>query len=478
MRKILMRSAMPFAGVNNISDILINNLVGSNAGNLIYQDGVARVVMTNDCEITTIKTSRKFTEEEIEQYNSDYDLFLIPLANAFRTSFIKELEYITDLVRHLHIPCVVVGVGLQFNLNYNQQEKAFDSAVKEFVQAVLEKSSVIGLRGEITADYLSHLGFRPEKDFTVIGCPSMYTYGDALPSPRLTDLTPKSNIAVNYKADLPRQLYDYIYGQSLQFEHCTFVSQVIKEIGCLYLGRPYPQAEIERGTVPEDYPIHLSNERMLKKEMVGFLDTQSWKDYLGTKDFGFGSRIHGNIANILSGTPCYIFAGDSRVKELAEYHHIPHMSMDDIKEDTNVIDLYHKTDYGCLFDGHKERVTHYLDFLDQNGVEHLDRETLNTNNTPFDRFIQCRPKLGPIYALSTVGPDEMERRTTEYVNIYLEKEADLKDQLRQLNRQYKTESAQWRRKERSYEKELADIKCRKSYKAQVKYDAFRKKLRG
>ena len=48
----------------------------------------------------------------MERWNAEYDMFLIPLANAFRTTFKKELKMLTDLVERLTIPCVVVGVGL------------------------------------------------------------------------------------------------------------------------------------------------------------------------------------------------------------------------------------------------------------------------------------------------------------------------------------------------------------------------------
>ncbi len=36
VKKILMRSAMPFGEERNISEILIENLIGNNTGNLIF----------------------------------------------------------------------------------------------------------------------------------------------------------------------------------------------------------------------------------------------------------------------------------------------------------------------------------------------------------------------------------------------------------------------------------------------------------
>ena len=56
VKKILMRSAMPFGEERTISEILIENLIGNNTGNLIFQSSLARAVMTGDTEITTIRT--------------------------------------------------------------------------------------------------------------------------------------------------------------------------------------------------------------------------------------------------------------------------------------------------------------------------------------------------------------------------------------------------------------------------------------
>ena len=42
------------------------------------------------------------------------------------------------------------------------------------------RNNMIGLRGERTMEYVQHLGLIPEKDATVIGCPSMYAFGPEL----------------------------------------------------------------------------------------------------------------------------------------------------------------------------------------------------------------------------------------------------------------------------------------------------------
>ncbi|MCI4170884.1 polysaccharide pyruvyl transferase family protein, partial [Bacillus spizizenii] len=75
------------------------------------------------------------------------------------------------------LPVVVIGVGLRAPFAPKLNEGfPIDQDVKAFVSAVLERSNMIGVRVEITAKYLSRLGFREGIDHTVIGCPSMYAY--------------------------------------------------------------------------------------------------------------------------------------------------------------------------------------------------------------------------------------------------------------------------------------------------------------
>lgn len=474
MRKILMRSAMPVGEDKSISEILIHNLVGDNSGNLLFQNSVARIVMTEDTEITTIKVGRKFSEEEIERFNSEYEMFLIPLANALRNTFVDQFRYLTDLVERLTIPCVVIGIGIQRNLDSNIWDYLYDDAAADFLRAVLKKSSIIGIRGEITAEYLKRHGFVPEKDFTVIGCPSLYTYGDMLPELQMPDLTPESKVAVNFKTQLRPELYSFLRKESAKFEDCTFITQVVKEIKTLYVGYPHP--EVEKGNpIPADYPIHFTNELMMQNHMVGFLDQPSWLNYLGSRDFNFGSRIHGDIASLLAGTPCYIFASDWRVKELAEYHNIPHMSLFDIKEDTDIFDLYEKADYSMLTRGHKERVSHYLDFLDKNGVKRLDRDTLNSKNAPFDRVQQ--PVYGEIRPFPCVSLEEQERRIQEYFGVMDEKEQKLKDKFRDYRKETNAKLKENNARQKALQKELTEIKSSKFYKMKLKYDAIKNKFR-
>ena len=470
MKKILMRSAMPLDGGKNVSEILLHNLIGNNTGNLIFQTSVARTVMTEDVEITTIRTDRVYSDEQVEQWNAEYDLFLIPLANAFRITFMAELRILTDLVKRMKIPCVVVGVGMARKVNSRKWKFRYDDEAVAFTRAVLEKSPMVGLRGEITAEYLKRKGFVPEKDFTVIGCPSMYMYGDRLPELQKTELTPASKVTMNFKSTQILRLYRFLRAQGELFEHSVFVTQLLDEIQTLYVGEPFFDKELKK-TIPEDYPMHFTSPLMRENRIAGVVDIPSWFSYLRGQDFNFGSRIHGNIAAILSGTPCYIIAGDCRVKELAQYHHIPHITVNDVTEETSVFSLYEQADYGQLFVGHSERLSRYLDFLDKSGVPHISREAMSGRDTPFDRRFGSREGAGIIEPFPVVSPEEQERRLAEYFRAYRNIRQTQAEALETRNRR----AAALQEEVQALRRELAEIKSSRFYKMKNKYDAFRKR---
>jgi len=62
---------------------------------------------------------------------------------------------LTALVERLRIPVVVLGVGAQGTFDYDTRRlKSIESSVRAFTSAVLARSPSIGVRGELTQDYL------------------------------------------------------------------------------------------------------------------------------------------------------------------------------------------------------------------------------------------------------------------------------------------------------------------------------------
>ena len=364
--------------------------------------------MTEEVQLFPFSTEKSYSAAEIHRINETYDCLILPFANAFRISFIEDLKKVTDVVKKLKIPCIVVGVGAQARIGKRLENKELAEVVQAFMKAVLEKSAIVGLRGEFTADYLRQLGFREEKDFTVIGCPSMYLYGKDLPRRDVQELTPDSSVSTNAKISLSQKFHDFMYRSREAIPNYHYVPQVIEEIRRMYVNCPYREGFVKK--IPKHFPAAYDDPLYRQGKGISFVNVPSWLEYLSKKDFSFGSRIHGNIASILSGTPCYIIVSDLRIKELADYHHIPYMLEKDLKGNTSIFDLHSRADFSAIYQGHEKRFFHYLEFLSMNGLETIYDKNGNVKCCPFDGVINSTVFAPPLSAYVTLTKREQAKR--------------------------------------------------------------------
>jgi len=393
--------------------IIFENLIWENSGNMLFPYSIMRILMRKDTEITSVSINQFFSSRQIALWNEEYDFFVIPLANAFRDSFLMQLKYLTALIKKLTIPCIVIGVGIQADLSgIRETSQDFDRTVCAFVKAVLKKSAILGVRGEFTAQYLKSLGFTDEKDYTVIGCPSMYLHGAHLPYKTPKMLDERSNISINCKIKISPKLHQFIFSSAKKFKNYTYVPQGIDDLLLLFAG-----VSIDRNKFPKihkGYPWQLHSRICASGHETGFTDVRSWLTFLESIDFSYGTRIHGNIASVLAGTPSFIFAPDGRILELARYHNIQHMAASDIKEDTDIFKVYENADFSSVLQGHEQRFTHYLNFLERNGLTHIYMEGDGYSISPFDEKMAAIPLNGPLKSLNQLPLKEQTVRLQAY----------------------------------------------------------------
>lgn len=411
MKKILIRAHMSPFDNWDAQSVLRDDKIGTNAGNMIFINSIMRALMTEDVQIDVFNTRRDLTDENVRRINVEYSCVIFPFANAFRPSFQWELQTITKFINKLKVPCIVIGVGISATFaNPLKEKNSFDETVKEFVKTILDKSAVVGTRGEETSAYLTRLGFREGTHHRVIGCPSMFWNGDKLPEIKKKELNGKSSVSVNWKIDLPEPIHAFMRSNVKQFEDFTYVPQITDEIRLMYYGTPFPEGKYKK--ITEGYPAQSCHPWYMQDRARAFVNVQSWVGYLREKDFSFGSRIHGNIAALLAGTPAYVIVSDYRISELVRYHNIPHINYQDLKEEDNIFTLYDKADYTRLYDGHRERFENYRGFLEENGLAHtFDMGADETR--PYDRKLQelsLQPALQPFFS---VPAQEQARRLSE-----------------------------------------------------------------
>ena len=145
MKKIYMRAGVVPYEVLTPEECLQRNALGGNSGNLLYQYSMVKTLSTEGTVV--VPNQYRIHLNDADRINEECEMFIIPLADAFRKDFMRELREITELVKHLTIPCVVTGVGLRSTYEPDfSKTKMFDEDVKNFINAVLDKSAMLGLR--------------------------------------------------------------------------------------------------------------------------------------------------------------------------------------------------------------------------------------------------------------------------------------------------------------------------------------------
>ncbi|MEV4812857.1 polysaccharide pyruvyl transferase family protein [Micromonospora avicenniae] len=353
-QRILMRAKKGPFDVYSPEETFEQNWIGENAGNLVFSHAAYKLLSTAKTQIEP--TAFRANLHDADMINERYDVFVVPLANAFRRSYVDRLANLTRLIQRLRIPVVVLGVGAQTNVKGDREYlRPIDDAVKAFVKAVLDRSASIGVRGEITADYVRSLGFSA---VDVIGCPSMFLHGDSLRvEKRKAVLEPHDRIAMTVSPYV-KSMAKVVSAHHRKYPNLRYIPQDLKTLGTLLYG----DAPEDRGK-DSPIPIHTSHPLFTEDKVRMFVDPSTWMDYLSGFDFNFGTRIHGTITALIAGTPGYLFAHDSRTLELARYFDIPHRVMKDVPADVDAADLYEEADYTALNNGHKARFETMLAFL-------------------------------------------------------------------------------------------------------------------
>ncbi len=366
MKEILLRAHKDPFDVVSAEETLVRNLIAQNAGNLIFSTAAYRLLET----VTTSVTVDRFLVErrDPDRINERYDAYVIPLANAFRLSYEPILIRLTQLIRQLRIPVVILGVGAQSNVRYETARlRPIEATVKAFVSAVLDRSPSIGVRGALTLDYLNGLGFR---DVEVIGCPSLFIHGpDLVIEKRRAVLDRDARLAINVSPYVTA-MGPIVTRHAERYPNLTYIPQDIDTLELLLWG----PGGAHDGVDPADpRPIHLAHPLFRDDKVRFFVDPAPWFKFLASVDFSFGTRIHGNIAALIAGTPAVVLAHDSRTLELARYFEIPHRLIHEVGPDVDAADLYAEADYGPFNRGHSARFAAFTGFLERHGLDHAFR---------------------------------------------------------------------------------------------------------
>lgn len=388
--------------------------MGGNAGNLLFGNAVIRTLSgrPNRVEWGGYEIHNEVDPTPwIDRVNRRYAHYVVPLANAFRYGYGESLEAMTRIIHALDMPVTVVGVGAQTTADAAEhpertafamgktgslwkpdpdQVRRHDGIVRRFVEAVLEKSRTIGVRGPVTKRYLESIGVSGDR-VDVIGCPSVFTWGPDLvvekgPNP----LTAESAVSMNIDFRVAG-IGAVIEKNAEMYPRLTSPVQDARSARMIIGGRDqYDMTERDPRT-----PIHTGHRLYQEGRLLYFPSPWGWIASFRDQQFAFGNRLHGNIAAILAGTPAHLLAHDSRTLELARFHEIPYSLLSDFDEPPSAAELWDLTDYTAFNEAQPQRFATFVDFLRRNGLA-TAYDGGSRPSARFDRRISRGMRTGPV----------------------------------------------------------------------------------
>jgi len=419
-KKILIRAAQH--PLKEYAPLKSTKKMGGNSGNLLYTHGIARNISTVDQALSyggfMVHT---WSDEEIKQWahqvNKNYDCYIVPLANIFRADAFLILKNLTKIIALLDIPVIVVGVGAQSTaINYNEKnykqlptdatqklktnistQEEHNIAVLKFCRAVLDKSASMGVRGNYTKEYLTSLGIEENK-IKVIGCPSLFTWGknhkilnsNGKDYKGNSKLTESSLISMNI--DHRVKLIEKLIQSNIE-RYCNLTSPCQDARSARMILLKTNQFNIEK--INTKLPLHVEHQLYKENKLIYYSNPWGWINDLSKKEFVFGTRLHGNIAGILGGTPSHLIAHDSRTLEIAEYFSIPYSNYNPNSSDHDFYaeDLACKTDYEEFNTKLPNLYDIFTDFLNENNINTIQNQN-STNLINFDQKINILKNIG------------------------------------------------------------------------------------
>lgn len=389
----------------------LHSTIGNNVGNLVYVNGVVRALtITEQTSYETHKRDYDYSEAELDRINQTCDAFIITLADALRSNYAATLSQMTGFIKKLNIPCVVIGCGLRAKYEPKKDKKyPFDEEARQFFRAVLEKSARIGLRGQITADYLKHLGFREEQDYTVIGCPSLYMYGEDLPfRDTISEFLADRNapVSFNISPNVSEKTYALISETAALYPESVYVPQNSKDELLMYYNKPFKSDKrLDCWPSSFDHPFYRDHEAYF------FNNALSWIDFQRTRKISLGTRVHGNITAVVAGTPALFLPQSARSRELCDYHGFACLSPKEVDATDSLLDVIGGLDFARPQRIQHRNFSHYMDFLRLNGLSSIfDSDYSADAETPYDRKTEGFKDIPPLRSVFREPPEVLEQR--------------------------------------------------------------------
>mgnify|MGYP000947256172 CR=1 FL=1 len=356
--KTFIASPVPLS-INHDSDKNKFIAVGGNPGNMVFMNALEEQIIFDDI----IDVHSKID-------NPSEIMLVMPSSNYIRHINKNDLffkEWVSFLEKY-ECKMTLVGLGAQSSKYFNTPEKLVKVLTKEqvrFLKIISERCTSIGVRGKFTAKCLELLRI---KNYHIIGCPSIFKYTDGN-FPKL-EFKSYGNSQMTFTPKMKSRTSVLNFGYR---NNSIWVKQSTNEtpkyikifdrdfLSLIWLKKNCPGLKIGLRDL-EEYSA---------KSMI-FFDINQWNKFYNDQciTFSYGTRFHGNVESLRNGVPALWITHDSRTKELTEFLHLPHISIEEFKNYDSIEDLKCICDYSDFYLNYKSLCKNYISYLDENHIPH------------------------------------------------------------------------------------------------------------
>lgn len=301
--------------------------------------------------------------------NEDFDVVVLPATNWLNPK--DDWTGLVERLVQLDIPAVTIGIGVQADSTNVDQVQVSASAL-DLAHTLAAKAPMIGTRGEFTTAWLRSIGI---DNVVTTGCPSLYMAqrgGDAANREGLVLQSTRFPLEQSFLGEegpnralftlAGQHGFDMVYQSEMEemellLKHSD--AQIIQHRPAGSLARLYG--------LPDDDDAW----RYVYSHGRVFFGVDEWSSYLTTKTGVLGTRLHGTIIALNSGTPAVLVPHDSRTIEMAEFAKLPTLRPGDGLADWTVEmleDAVRAADVARYLETRRANAAVYREFLQTNGL--------------------------------------------------------------------------------------------------------------
>jgi hypothetical protein len=301
--------------------------------------------------------------QRVDEINASYSHVLLFMQDQIRVdSQFDRWDELNNFLRQIRIPIVVFSLGANCIAGWDPNlHTKLSLGLIRFLKLLAERSAVIGIRGEFTAEVLTKLGIG---NHHITGCPSYFECGRARRVVK-RDWNPEAKV-------LATGLFSNAVHHGL---HYVLQSENVL-LKALFSGS-HELDTTQRDLVDDGYPGYREciTQALREKRVSVFFDPGQWKAFIAQGfAFAVGTRLHGAIIALNAGIPALVTNGDIRAKEVTDYFGIP-LRPGICGMEFGLQELYEQLDIDLLNRRYDAAFADYCAWLQLNGFSYVGGDT-------------------------------------------------------------------------------------------------------